>query len=522
MNDKDSLQVHNVLRLLVKSSVIVFIGIFLSKVLSYFYRIIVARYFGPEVYGLYNLGIMITGWIVALATLGLVDGLHRFLPYYRGKKDIQSASYLFRFTLKTLAISTIFSALILFFLAGYIATLFHNPSLERIIQFFSITIPLLALSYPFLASIRAFEQTFWYSFTFYVSQNATKLIFLALLVILGLSTDAVIFSYVLGILAMLLCAIFAYKKYVSLPFATNKISGAKKSKLRKEFTSYSYPLLLFGVLSSLYYWVDSFFLGYYKDATIVGFYNAAVPIAIFLAIVPELFMQLFFPLINKAYATKKFDTIKKISKQVAKWIYFVNIPLFILVFIFPEVFLNLFFGEQYLAAASPLRILALSNLISSVFLVSNNLLSMLGRSKTVLLNITLGTIANIVLNAIMIPMPLVFNIDNSNGMVGAAIATLISMTFMQFLFAYQVYSSLKVLPVKRKMITLTLIAAVLSVFLALARSFIEHSFISFIIAAIIFTIAYVLLALLFKAYDENDQDIINTITKRLPFKLKLT
>ena len=40
------------LSILAKSSIWVFAGVILSKILGYAYRIIVARYYGPEVYGL--------------------------------------------------------------------------------------------------------------------------------------------------------------------------------------------------------------------------------------------------------------------------------------------------------------------------------------------------------------------------------------------------------------------------------------------------------------------------------------
>ena len=64
MNKKDAKEVNQGLKILAKSSIIVFIGIFLSKILIYIYRIIIARNFGPEVYGLFSLAIIIMGWFL--------------------------------------------------------------------------------------------------------------------------------------------------------------------------------------------------------------------------------------------------------------------------------------------------------------------------------------------------------------------------------------------------------------------------------------------------------------------------
>lgn len=55
MEDKEQPVLNSALRLLAKTSVFVFIGVVISKVISYFYRIVIARYFGSEVYGLFCL-----------------------------------------------------------------------------------------------------------------------------------------------------------------------------------------------------------------------------------------------------------------------------------------------------------------------------------------------------------------------------------------------------------------------------------------------------------------------------------
>jgi len=90
-------QVDNSLKLIAKTSFIVFIGVVLSKVLAYVYRIIIARQFGPEMYGVFSLAIMIGGWFAAFSALGLSDGISRFIPIYRGKKEVEKIRYIFRF-----------------------------------------------------------------------------------------------------------------------------------------------------------------------------------------------------------------------------------------------------------------------------------------------------------------------------------------------------------------------------------------------------------------------------------------
>ena len=83
--DKENL--NKSLKRIVKTSFIVFIGVFLSKILAYAYRIIIARSFGPEVYGLYSLAITVLSLFVFSFSFGLADGLLRFIPIYRTKDE---------------------------------------------------------------------------------------------------------------------------------------------------------------------------------------------------------------------------------------------------------------------------------------------------------------------------------------------------------------------------------------------------------------------------------------------------
>src|SRR3989344_7620107 len=86
------------LKLVAKSSMIVFVGIVLAKILSYVYRVIIARNYGAESYGLFSLAVMISGLIGILAYFGLNDGLLRYISIFRGKKEYNKINYIFRRT----------------------------------------------------------------------------------------------------------------------------------------------------------------------------------------------------------------------------------------------------------------------------------------------------------------------------------------------------------------------------------------------------------------------------------------
>ncbi len=513
IDNQDSLD--DSLKLLVKTSLIVFIGLVISKIMTYFYRIIIARFLGPEIYGIFSLASMIFGWFTAIFLFGLADGLLRYVSLYRAKKDNSEINYLIRKTTWILSISSIFSAAVLFFLSEFISiNFFHNTELIIYLKIFSIALPFWIFACLFLSVIRAYERISAYSMIFNIIQNISKLAVLVLLILMGLRNMAVIFSFTIGTMIVLVCSYIYCRKNFPEMFKGKKANLAGK-KLFRSLISYSVPIMFFGVISSLFYWIDSFLLGYFKGVVEVGFYNAAIPIASLLTLSSEIFIQLFFPLVTKYYSQGKLSLINDISKQVGKWVWIINLPALALLLLFPGVFINILFGKEYLVAENALRFLSITCFFSFLFFISNNLLFMIGKSKIILFDIILASLVNIVLNFILIPMPMIFFLNNSAGITGAAIATTISMILFDIIIVLQTNHYIKIIPIKRDMIKIFMITSVLLVPVYIISKFSTVNILGLLIIGAVFTISYLVLILITGCLDKNDFMIINAIKRKL-------
>ncbi len=518
MNRKESSEVNNSLKLIVKTSVIVFLFLILSKVFTYIYRIVIARNFGPEIYGLFSLSIMIMGWFVAIFSFGLVDGIVRYISFYRGQKKLDKAYYIINVTSVFLLVTSVIAAILLFSLAPIISIkIFHDEKLIIFLKWFAIFIPFSIFTSMFVSILQSFEKVNWYSFVRYVVDNASKLIFLLLFVFLGLKTNAVIFSYIAGIAGMFIVSYFVcYKLNV---FSQNQIlKDEEKIKIRKELFSYSFPLIFVSIISVLFIWTDSFVIGYFRNVSEVGIYNSATPIAALFIIAPSLFIALFFTLINKHFGKKQISTVREISKQTTKWIFLINLPLLILILLFPDAFINIIFGPQYILqkatffgltfteSGMSLRFLAIGMFFYSIFIISENLLSMAGKSKIVLFDITIAALFNLILNILLIP---------KYGITGAAFATMLTYIIWSILTIIQTKYYLSIIPLKRKMIYILLISIIPTILLFFVRSFIKINILTLALQTIFFFLIYFLLIVLIKGFDENDLLIINSIKKKL-------
>jgi len=516
MEEKEEQEVNKGLKLLVKSSFVIFIGIFLSKLFSYLYRIVIARHFGPEVYGLFSLAFIIIVFGVSISSMGIPDGLIRYIALYRAKKENKKIRYIIGLSYKLLIVPSIVFAILLFFLADVISiNLFGNSNLIIFVKIFSLIIPFWVFANIFLSVIRAYERVCWYSFIFNILPNISKFAILIILVVLGVGSNSIIYSFIFGILLMLISSYLYFKFKISLKGNKKEISSSDKTIIKKSLLSYSWPIVFFSIIASIFYWIDSFFLGYFKGVINVGFYNVAAPIAAFLMLVPELFTQLFFPLITREYSRNNLGVIKELSKQIGKWIFTINVPLLIIILFFPGVIINILFGPKYLVAINALRFLSISVFISSILVVSNNLINMSGRSKIILMDIIIASTINIILNVILIQSPTIFGLDNSLGINGAALATMASIIIFNLLFFFQAKHYFGITPLRKKMIYVSLISLVLMLIILGIKSVIVIDRLSMILVGGLFLILYVFSIIIFKCLDKNDLMILRAIKDKI-------
>lgn len=491
------------LKLLAKSSIIVFIAILLSKIFTYLYRAIVARYYGPEIYGLLALSLVIVGWFRLFGGFGLADGLLRFISFYRGKKKKDVIKYLIKTSGKFLLMSSIISALVLFFSADFIAeNLFHNQQLGVFLRWFSISIPVILLGGIFITTLRAYEKIAWFSFIENLVGNFVKVALLALLIFIGLrSQQSLALSYTAGFLAILLISYIVCKPILK---SINKKESKNKNpkKAFKNLLSYSLPLVFFSLTFSAFGWVDIVLLGIFRGAEEVGFYDAAMPIALLMLIFKDIFTYLFFPLVTKEYAKKNYLIVKQLSKQITKWVFILSVPFFVLLLVFPEFFIRILFGSEYLVAANALRLISIGVFFTTTLEVARDLLSIKGKSKTILIDVLVALLLNIGLNLALIP---------SYGINGAALATSISIVFLQSLYLYQSRKYMSVNPLQTKIIKILLTGLILGVILLFMKINLGGSLISDIILMIFFTLLYLLVTLKNGSLDEHDKEILGKL-----------
>lgn len=492
---------NNSLKWIIRGAGIAFIGLFITKILNYIYRLIIAQYLGPEMYGILSIGLAIFGIASIISIAGLHLGLERFVSYYSGNKS-KLKSLLFS-AWKIVIPLSLFISLILFFFAPVISNkIFENANLIPIIKILAVGLPIWAIAEVTLFWMRGLKLLEYYVVVRQIIETAVKVGLTLILFYLGYQLLGAIFAFVIGFVITFIGTI------ILLVFVFRKVLLEKGyENLTPKLFNFSWPLLFTGLLFSIFMWTDTFMLGYFLTEDVVGIYNITVPTANLLLIPLTLFGSLFIPTLTDLYAKKENKEIKIIYRDVVRWILMISFPAFLFVLLLSEEIITALFGDVYVGASIPLIILSSGFLISLIFGPINNMFNVFEKTKLKLIIGIVCFLINILLNAILISL---------FGIIGAALATAFSIVLMSFLNWIAISKTIFIIPWNLRLIKLVFASFVaVGVSYVLFLLYLQPEFLHLIILGIIFIILYIPLLILVKAFSKNDIVLYKSIKKKL-------
>jgi len=381
----------------------------LRMIVGLFVGIWIARYLGPEKFGLLSYAQSFVGLFTTIATLGLDGIIIRELVKDESQRDVLLGT---AFVLKLIG-----AVVVLFILA--VAVQFTNNNYFTNLLIFIIASAIIFQSFnviDFYFQSKVLSK-------FVVFANFISL-FLSSIVKIGLIlNNAPLIAFALVILfdsiVLSVGFIYFYKKQ-KFRIKQWKFNSVKARELLKD----SWPLILSGVVISIYMKIDQVMIKEILDSKAVGQYAAAVKLSEAWYFIPGVFSGSLFPAIVNF---KKIN--EKLYNQLLQKLY--NLMVWIAVVIaLPITFLShwivqLLYGEAYTSAADVLSIhiwtgiFVFLGVASGKWFLSENL-QIFSFYRTFV-----GAIINIILNIILI---------KKYGIYGAAMATLTAQIFATYIF----------------------------------------------------------------------------------------
>lgn len=374
----------------------------LRMFMGLFVGIWVARYLGPEQFGLLSYAQSFVFLFTAIATLGLDSIVVRELVKDSSQRNVLLGT---AFALKLIGSICIWP--LLWFGVQFTSNDSYTNLLIFIIASGTIFQSFNVIDFYYQSSVLSKYVAFANTITLAISSIIKVALILNESSLLAFALVGV-FDTV--ILALGLIYFYWQKTHHSLrEWQFDKV-------VAKRLLSDSWPLIFGSVAASFYTNIDQIMLGNISNSENVGYYAVAVRLSTFWIFITTTVVSSLFP-----YFTKVFDIDRKIFEQNLIKLYGLMIKVsFIIaafVFIFSDIIIEILYGESYLPSSPVLRlyiwtsILVFLSNVSWIYYINH------GLSKIASYRLLVGAVLNIVLNIYLIPL---YSIK------GAAIATIIS------------------------------------------------------------------------------------------------
>lgn len=413
------MSVNDSVNRIVAGSGVILAGTFIGMLLDIITKKVLTSHLSPADFGTYSLALTVISITGAVATLGLNEGVPRYIAFFRGRHEEQKLHEL------------IVSAMLMGLIAGLLSILV-SPSLFQslagnsfdaqgkilsVVKILVFAVPFTILLNLTVAIYRGFDRTNVNMYFYNIIRPISLLGFASAAVFIGVSLKGVVFADLLSMVFTFGIMSIYFIKKPPIKQAAKQERKIQFSDTTRQLIRYSFPLLITATLLNLMSWIDTIMLGYFKSAEVVGIYNAVYPLVGFLSLVIASMGYVYVPVTSRLWGQNNTAPLGSIYAVMTKWCFLLTFPLFALIFVYPEYFITKLYGAQYVSGATSLRILALGFIANSYFGFNYHTLLASGDSDFLMKCSVASAGINAVINFMLIP---------EYGMVGAAIGTAVS------------------------------------------------------------------------------------------------
>ena len=391
---------------------------------------VLARLLDPDGYGLLFLAISVISVVRIFSTLGIAKSAARYVAEYRERDPGQVPHVLDRSLLLNLA--TILIVSVAFLLANRpIVGLIGEPGLGPFLLLGTLYVVTGSLAVYARRIAQAFEEI-ELAATLTVIENGCRLVFGIGVVLLGFDALWVLGAFVLG--AGLASAtgftVLYARHYRGAPRADRMEPG-----LFRRIVEYNVPLTVTGMTGKIDKDVDTILVGFFINPVAVGYYVLSKQIVQALGMPVRALGFSISPVYGKQKAAKRLDTAARVFETSFSYTLLLYVPAAAGVFFVASPAVELVFGTDYAGAVPVLQVLSAYLVLGAITKITDEPLDYLGRARERAIAKSIAASGNVALNVLLIPWI---------GVVGAAIATVITHSFYVSVKLWVVYTELPV------------------------------------------------------------------------------
>ena len=409
----------------VKSGFFSLIGRSSNLIFGFATFLVLVRYLGPEDFGTWTLFVSVCTFLDLWKSGFIANPLIRYLSAESGQKysDIVNASFFLNILI------SLFQILLIIIFSDFLSSIWNSPELKSM---FLIYIGSIIFQVPISHFNYIQQANLNFRGTFLTNLSRNSLFFTLILVTLLLKFDFNLIDLTLFQLFSIICG-------ASVAFLTGKKYGSGHFRIKKKWVIelLNYGKYTFGtnVSSTILRNVDSWMLGYLISPVAVGIYNPAMRMSNLFELPTASLTSIVFPELIKRIKKEGISAAKYLYEKSIGLILAVLLPLVFFVILFAKPIILLIAGSEYMESVPILRITMLYGLIIPLNRQVGITLDALGKAKLTFLFVLRNAIINIVLNYVLI---------SKIGLIGAALATLLTYLLVLIYNQYYIHKTLNI------------------------------------------------------------------------------
>lgn len=259
--------------------------------------------------------------------------------------------------------------------------------------------------------------------------------------------------------------------------------------------------------TTVYLHLDTIMLKFMTTDTDVGYYGAATKIKTILVSIVTSLGTVLLPRVSYYVQNKKMDAFRSITKKALNFVFLISVPLTVYFILFAKEGIFFLSGKAYGGAIMPMKLI----MPTLIFIGITNILGIqilvpLGKEKYVLYSEIAGAVADLILNALLIP-----HFKSSGASIGTLVAELVVLIVQFIALKNEVIPAFKAIKYYKIMIAVILggLASFWVSMLSLG------SFLILLISSVIFFGVYFVCLLIMK------ETLVGEITGQVLKKLKI-
>lgn len=383
------------------------LGKVVQMAISLFVGLITARYLGPSNYGLISYAGAYTAFFASICTLGINSVLVKELIDHPDGEGMVLGT-----TLGLKAVSSLFSAVAIFGISLIVDA--GEPTTHMVVALCSIGVVFQifeTFNYWFQAKLRS-KTTAIVTLIAYMVTALYKILLLILQKPVTYFAFATSVDYIC--IALLLYICYRKEKGQRLCFS---FSYGKRLLKR------SYHFILSGLMVSIYGQTDKIMLKHMIGETELGYYSTATAVCTMWCFVLSAIIDSLYPSIMESFHRGKEEFEQK-NKLLYRIVFYVSVAVSLLFTLFGSIVIYILYGEAYMPAVAPLRVITWYTAFSYLGVARNAWIVCMERQKYLKYIYFSAAVCNVILNLVFIPLW---------GATGAAVASLLTQIITSFI-----------------------------------------------------------------------------------------